>query len=305
MNPTEQKVEEILGTHDDDLNPIEDKSPKEGAEDESKPTDGDTNPTNGGGDSDPTPEEPIQPEGFTADEVKPDEAEPEEEVTPPAPSTANPELKFIADNLPVVPARILQDGKVVETSVKSYTQLPDDVEFASQKDFLSFQAAMGAQERLAENLQGQYRQNEQNKIQSDFEQRENTQIRTDITKLQTEGRLPKFTVQPDDPKFADNENTQEVQKVLDFMNQRNQQYLDNYNKGSAYKHIGFEEAYEMMPETRQKEAQKEAQEQEDATRQKNAGKLGNSSGGTVTDKPRVVPRGTSLDAIVDYWERTL
>lgn len=299
MNPTDVKVEEVLDKHDEDLNPIEEpkEDPKEGAENEVKPTDGDTNPDDGT--RSPSDEEA----GFTAEELEQSEEPTEEENKPAQVQNVDPELKYIADNLPDITVRILQDGKPVSVSVKSWTQLPENVEFASPRDQLQFMNAMVAQENRAQQLQGKYRQDQETQLQSDFEARENAAIRSDITKLQNEGNLPKFKVGPDDSGFADDPNTKEVQTVLDFMNKKNQEYLEGYNNGRAYKHIGFEEAYYMMPETRQKEAQKLAQKQEDDARAKNANKLGNSSGGQPPQKTQGVRRGMSLDEIVDRVER--
>lgn len=320
MNPTELKLENILNSTDDNLNPLE--PPKEDA---TPPPDPGTvvEPNNQDPPSDPPadnsndqPSDPPQDdnkgsddnEGFTANDVQetdetPEEKEPE---VKPTPQNLDPETQYIVDNLPDISTTILVDGKPQEVSVKSWTQLPPDVEFASKRDELAFMNALTAQEAKARELQSEYRNNQQQQQVTEFEQREAQGIRDDISRLQTNGDLPKFKVKPDDEGFNDDPATKEVQKVLDFMNKKNQEYLENYNKGGAYKHIGFEEAYYMLPDTRQQAARQVAQKQEDTERKQKADRVsGNTGLSNLEIKKPTVPRGTTLQQIADYYESIL
>jgi heme oxygenase len=304
LNPTELKLDSILADKGDDLTPIE--STPNGDEPNLPTPDATPTPDAPVGDGDVTPpipdaSEPAPTDGerFTANEIAKEET-PEE----PAPlQPADPEAKYIVDNLPEISTRIMQDGKPVDVTVKSWTQLPDDVEFATKRDELAFMNSLTAQENRARELQNTYRQEQTQSQVNEFEQRENAAINEDLTRLQNEDKLPKLLA-PDDPKFADDPSTKEVQTVLDYMNEKNAEYLDRYNKGSAYRHIGFEEAFNMMPKTQEANTRSQRQTQEDGERQQRAGRI---SGNTGTDnKPVVqrptVQRGISLDQIVERVE---
>jgi len=88
------------------------------------------------------------------------------------------------------------------------------------------------------------------------------------------------------------------------MNEKNTQYLDRYNKGSAYKHIGFEEAYEMMPKTQETNTQTQRQTREDNERQNKAGRVGGNTGTEAQSNARkpTVRQGATLDSIVERIE---
>lgn len=319
MNPTELKVEQVLNGVDDDLKPTPTPDPPTPPTDVTPPTaDNQVPPADP-----PKPGDVIVPEadlkdvpggdktdeGFTADDVadkkNPKEDKPTDKPTEP-PQNLDPETQYIVDKLPDITTTILVDGKPQEVSVKSWTQLPQDVEFASKRDELAFMNALTAQESRAKELQTEYRTNQNQAQVTDFEQREATGIRSDITKLQTEDLLPKFKLQPDQPGFEDDPGTKEVQKVLDFMNKRNQDYLETYNKGGPYKHIGFEEAYYMLPDTQKKTAQEQAQKAEDEERHNKAGNVSTPTGlSNLNIKKPSVPRGTTMQQIADYYENTL
>jgi hypothetical protein len=305
MNPTESKLEEVLQGRDDELEVVKKDDSK--ATDDSQTNDDDTQITaddgskadgdQGGDDSD---------NGFTANDVEPTAEEEAEPAAPTPPAQVDPELKYIADNLPQIAVRVKVGDEVKVLEVKSFTQLPQNVEFASENDRLQFINAMQAQENRAQQLQLQYRNQLQQTQTKEFEVRENAAIRQDITELQESNLLPKFKVQPDDPKFSDDSATKEVQKVLDFMNKKNQEYLDGYNNGRAYRHIGFTEAYWMMPETHQRSAQRVAQKQEDDARKKVADKVAPPTGLSNTNiRKATVRRGTTLDDIVNRYEQEL
>lgn len=246
MKPTAQTVDEAIAGLDDDLQPItapsEDDKPKtdEVVPDKPEPAE------DPGKEKTPKDDE----EGFTADEVE--EAKTPED-TPAKPAEASEidtsgltlEQKYIVDNLPYITARIKDGDSVKDIQVKSWTQLPEDVQFASKRDEMAFMNSLTAQENRAQGLLSKFQQDQQNVQAQEFEQKENEAIREDIAELQKAGELPKFKVRADDPKFADDPATKEVQKVMDYMTERNEQYLKEYQQGRPYRHIGFREAYSM------------------------------------------------------------
>lgn len=250
-----------------------------------------------------TPEEGKDPkdEGFTADEL---EETPEVETPPsPEPTPANvegmdAETKYIFDNLPNITARIKDGDGVKEIQLKSPTQLPENFEFASKRDEVLFMNAVSAQENRALQLQSTYQQQQQSTQNQQFEERENAMIRDDVAELQKEGELPKFKTQVGDPEFEKDPATQEVQKVLDFMEERNQQYLNDYNQGRPYRHIGFREAYYMFQRTGQ--STQVAQQQEDRERKEIANRTTTPRGLVPTElKKPTVPRGTTVQDILN------
>jgi hypothetical protein len=252
-----------------------------------------------------TPEEGKNPkeDGFTANELdEPAVEEPEEPVKPVEPSPINtegmdPETKYIVDNLPFMTARI-KDGKgIKEVQVKSWTQLPEDVEFASKRDELAFTNALTAQENRALSLQAKFQQDQQTTQSQEFEEKINTMIREDVAELQKEGEIPKFKTKMDDPDFDKDPATQEVQKVLDYMEERNKQYLAEYQQGRPFKQLGFREAFYLYQRT---EAPKNAQRQEDQERKELAERLTGNRGLASAEmkKPTVRP-GTRIEDILN------
>lgn len=318
LNP---KLEQILAATDDDLNPIQVVDPAAtpapgtviAPTDEPVVEPDATTPvappeTTETTTTTPNPE---TPEGLTAndlasDETAEDPTSPETPEPTPTPQNLDPETQYIVDNLPDITTTILVDGKAQEVSVKSWTQLPQNVEFATKRDELAFMNALTAQENRARELQTSFRSTQSQNQATEFEAKEAQGIRDDITALQQEKLIPNFQSKPDDPGFNDDPGTQQVQKVLDFMNKKNQEYLENSQKGSIYKHIGFQEAFYMMPETRQASAQQTAQRQEDTERHQVANNVSGNTGLTNLEiKKPTVPRGTTMQQIADYYENTL
>lgn len=304
MNPTELKLDQILEGRDENLEEIKDE-PGDSPDNVDTPDSGNDNPS--GDDVVDTGDTVSPSDGDTDDGYTANDLEQEEETTPEvAPQKSlNPETQYIADNLPDITTRIIQDGKVQEVNIKSWTQLPPDVEFASKRDELAFINAITAQENRARELQTEYRTNQNQKQANEFEQRENAMIRDDISELQNQNILPKFKAMPGEKGFEEDTGYKAAQEVLEFMNKKNEEYLQNYNKGSAYRHIGFAEAYYMMPKTQQKQVQQEAQKQEDTQRHQKARNVaGNENNTNPTLRKATVRQGTTLDEIVERIEAT-
>jgi len=241
-------------------------------------------------------------EGYTADELESEDespASPEPKVKEIDANALTPEQKYIVDHLPPLTVRgKLADGSVREFKVYAPDQLPAEFEYASQTEFQRATLAFDRMERKAETLQNEFRTREQQQQTADFEKRDNEAIRQDIAKLQREGELPKFKTDVDDPNFTKDEAYKETQKVLTFMNERNAQYLAEYNQGRAFRRIGFEEAYHMY---RRANPQKSpAEDAEDKERKVIARKSGNSRGLSAREMKRPTVRaGTRVDQILD------
>lgn len=311
MNPTEMKLDQILEGRDENLEDIN----KDDNGDDANHLDNDAGASNGASDDNVSDngdssgkgddaDDGDNDSGYTAKDLEQEDDKPTNEPAPPA-KNLDPETQFIADNLPDITTRIVQDGKVQEVSIKSWTQLPPDVEFASKRDELAFINAINAQENRARELQQEFRTTKNTEQAQEFEQRENAMIRDDITELQNQNLIPKFKATPGQSGFEDDSGYKAAQEVLDFMNKKNEDYLKNFNKGSAYRHIGFAEAYYMMPKTQQKQVEQQAQKQEDQNRHQKANNVaGSESNSNPNIRKATVRQGTSLDDIVNRIENT-
>lgn len=292
MSPTEQAVEQAIEGLEKpvpakaeaptapEIKKIDDKPVEEKPADGKDPKDAEGYLAN---EIDPVKEEPVKPK----EEVKAEEVDT---------SGLNPEERYIVDNLPMIVARVKDGDKIKELQVKSWTQLPEDLEFASKRDELAFMNALTAQEHRARDLQVKFQQEAQQTQNTKFEQAENDGIRQDISELQQAGDLPKFKLKPEDKGFNDDPTTKSVQEILNYMEERNKQYLAEYNQGRPFRHIGFREAFYMFerkkPET--------PQGKEDAQRKEIADKVnGNRSLSNRELKKPTVKAGTRVGDILD------
>lgn len=290
MNPTDGAVEKATAGLDDDLQKTDEVIEKPVSEEKVVEKDNpEENPK-----KEKTPEDD---KGYTASEIDQPEKVSSEEEEPTEIDTngLNDEAKYIVENLPYITARIKDGENVKEVQIKSWTQLPDDVNFATKRDEIAFMNALTAQENRALDLQNKFQQGQQEKQTQQFEERENEAVRADITELQKAGELPKFKVKPDDAEFDKDPATKEVQKVLDFMHERNEQYLKEYQQGRAYRHLGFREAFVLQ----QKSKPNKAEVEEDAERQGLANKTNVTRGMASKElKKPTVKAGTTVDQIL-------
>ncbi len=281
MNPTDDALAKATAKLDEPEAPAESKAP--------------TTPET-------TPDSPATPkdtkEGFTAHELDADEeSKSEPEIAPANTDGLNAEQKYIVDNLPYISTRIKSGNGTKEVQVKSWTQLPEDVEFASKRDEMAFVNALQAQENRALRLQQTFQQNQQQASNKEFSEREDAQTRDDVDKLQQAGDLPKFKVNINDPKFDDDPAAKQVQSVLDFMEAKNKEYYDAYGKGRPFRHIGFEEAFYMYERNNPSKAP--AQKREDAERRELAESLRGNRGLTSREVKRpTIKSGTRIEDIL-------
>lgn len=244
-------------------------SPASGSgEPSDKPADKDgTDPGQGGDDKGTggTPDEPVPSSpGYVADEVDDDttsEPVPEEE---PATSALTPDIQYVVDRLPVLTVRgKTADGATKNYQIKAAGQLPDDFEFTSKREELTFTQAIAAQEYKAQNLLNEYNTKQTAAQAKKYADQENTDIRKDMSDLQREKLLPMFTKRSNEKGFADDPGVKAAQEVMDYMNERNQAYT---REGKLYR-ISYRDAFEQLAKREAQETpQVKAQAKEDAER---------------------------------------
>jgi hypothetical protein len=244
---------------------------------------------------------------FTAD----DALEVEETKTPEAPPTdaagvilSQAEQKYVVDNIgdPMVIRGVRgtgDDAKEVELKVFDPTQIPKDFQFSSQADLLAAQQGFQRLENKAQQLLGNFR-NEQSQTQaSDFEKRENEGIRQDVAELQKDGFFPKFKIQPGQKGFDDDPAAQQMSEVLNIMTKTNEQYMKEYQQGRPYKHIGFKEAFDISERLGDSKKKETAQKDEDQERKEIANKVGSGKGLSTSKivKPTIKHGTTTRDIL--------
>jgi hypothetical protein len=204
-------------------------------------------------DADGKPIEKPKEGEFTAD----DAIEVDDKPNEPAAPTDNAgiqlspaEQKHIADNIgePIIIRGVRGEGdnaKEVEIKAYSPADIPADFKFANDQQLVAAQTGFMSLEQKANQLLGNFRQNQSQTAARDFETRENEGIRADVADLQKAGDFPKFTVRPGEAGFDDSPEAKQMAEVLEVMSDRNQTYLKQYEQGRPYKHIGFAEAFEI------------------------------------------------------------
>jgi hypothetical protein len=188
------------------------------------------------------------------------------------------EQKYLQDNLSSIGDPVVFTGKrgeeAVSYKVYDVNQLPTDFVPDSQVAFTQGIRQIDAMNTKAERLLHDFRQTQSNTGAQDYERRENEGIRGDVVDLQNDGRFPKFKIQPGAKGFDDTAEAKQMAEVLSLMTERNESYLQQYQQGRSYRHIGFAEAFELWEKTNpSKVADKkadDAQNKEDADRGKAA-----------------------------------
>lgn len=301
-----QALDAKLDTLDDHLEPIKEEDKSEVKPDE-KPEESEESPKEQEtekekGEETPETESEEKDEGYAIDEDEEESSE-EEPSTSTEKQTPNltAEQKFILDNLTPIKVRGEVNGKVQTFDVLTPEQLPSGFKFADDREAAQATKGFSQLEAKAEKLQNDFRTQETEKATKEFKAREDAADRADIGKLQRNGDIPKFKLQPNDPKFETDSAAEVVQKVLDYKDKTNQRYMEEYNAGRAYKHIGFEEAYYMYQ--RENPPEDTAQKKEDSERKEFANRTSNnrSESPDTARKPRVHSGSTSrdLDALIE------
>ena len=301
MNPTELAAEVALAKLDQ-----ADASKEAEVKEDVKPEE----PVKEAEDTKEIKEEPKEePPEFTADDALEVAAyEPEApQVDASGTQLSQAEQAYVTENIgqPLVIRGMVGD-QPTEIKIFAPDQIPHNFTFNNQADLLSTQAALSRLENKAEQLLGGYR-NQQSRTQAlAFEQRENESIRSDVAELQKDGLFPKFKVQPGARGFNDDPSAMQMDEVLKLMTSRNEQYVQEYNHGKQYRHIGFREAFDMWERQQPAKEQAKAQKAEDTERKQVADKVGASRGlsSEGLQKPRVT-RGTTIEDIINRYDYEL
>jgi hypothetical protein len=265
--------------------------PEDKPEDEEEPEDGKDKPED-------------EEDGYYADEGpnkpvdKPTTA-PDKPELPPVPGNFTEEQKYIVDNLPLINVRVVMNDDSVKTlQVRSANDLPADAKgFASFREGELFKEAITVQELKARELQSFYRQHQSTLQAQEFERKEKISIREDIAALQREGVFPLYKAKPGTRGYNEDQAVQFEKEVTDFMNKRNDEYLQHSNKGGVYRHIGFAEAFEIMAA----QAEKEVVPNSDA-RKRAARQLVTGQGTTTKGKSKVPAAGRQMKDVIAKFD---
>jgi len=282
MSATDEAVDQALEGLDEDLNPIED------VEEEIKPEE-----------SEESEDESEEDEGYVIDEDEEEEPAEEQKTEVKQPTNLNEEQQFIYDNLPTMSISG-KDGKLYNIKVPG--ELPSDFEFANERDRIDFTAAVTRQEIKAGELQNSYKNQQLQKTSQEFTDRENKAIVDDIAELQKAGEIPKFKLQPTDKDFDSDPAAQLVDEIIDFMNHKNQQYLERSQAGQSYRHIGFEDAYYQYKRENPEKVRSERQREEDSQRLNVGRQIGSRGANSEDTKLNIATSGTTtrdLYAMID------
>lgn len=219
------------------------------------------------------------------------------------------EQKHIADNIgePIIIRGMRGEGEnAKEVEIKAYSpqDIPADFKFANDQQLVAAQNGFMQLEQKANQLLGNFRQNQSNANAQDYERRENEGIRADVADLQKEGKFPKFTVRPGEAGFDDSPEALQMAEVLTIMSDRNEAYLKQYEQGRPFKHIGFTEAFEIWerqsPDRQAARKTDEEQAAEDKARKERGAERGDSNRGMSSSnivKPTVRSGTTTRDLL--------
>jgi hypothetical protein len=212
----------------------------------------------------------------------------------PLPTGLSADLQYVVERLPVLSVR----GKDRTYQVKAAGQLPEDFEFASKREELIFNQSLAAQELKADKLLAEYNNNQQQETFKKYSDQENTDIRHDIGDLQRENGLPRFKYLPTDSRFNDDPAVKAVQEVMDFMNEKNQDYINN---SKPYR-ITFRDAYDQMVTKIQKETPTDTKQKQEDSERKNVSRStsqGRSASSAPVSKPVVSRNMEDLMSKID------
>ena len=239
---------------------------------------------------------------YTADDIASDEEEVYEEPKVEQPKEAatnlSPEQSFIFNSLPDINVQAA-DGKYYTIKVPS--QLPADFEFSNKREEIIFNQNVAAQELNARDLQNQYKSQETQRQGTEFQEKVNASVRSDVAELQREGIFPKFRTPIDSPNFEKDAAAIEMQSVLDLMENKNAGYLEQAQKGQPFRFVGFKEAYDIYTAQQARAERQKNVSNEDSARKTIAKKSSNSAGAYEPNlvKPSVRSGTTTRDLLAE------
>jgi hypothetical protein len=298
-------VDEKLNALDDDLNPVEpDQEEPEATEPpvEDEPEEQEKSPKAEEEELEEEEDKEVEePEGYTIDEG-------EEAAKPVKQPEVTSEDQYILDGVKdsaiTVRGTIGDAKEVKEYKVLSPQQLPRGFHYLDDYEAGVAFTAFNALERKAQELQGQYRQEQANNQTQEITEKERQADRSDIARMQKAGTIDLFKASPDDSNFESDPAVELVQSVLDFKNKLNTQYNEAYSNGAAYRHIGFEEAFYRFQRENPTKGNP-AQAKEDKERKEFARRTNRPNAGRPANKTPKVPAGASsrdLDMYIENLE---
>jgi hypothetical protein len=286
-----------------------------------KPKEGDDAPAQPKQDPETPPENPApaenatETEGYFADEGL-DDDEPQSPQTPvesgqkvlPASFTA--EEQYIAQNIgQPITVRIKVGDQVQAVQAYSPENLPEQFEYASERDRTNAMLGFDRLSRKAENLQTEYTQQQQQEQVRSFSEQEDADIQRDIAYLQRNQQagndgLGLFKYQPNDPRFESDVAVKEMQQVLDFYNTENRsRWEQSQRSGRQYRPMTYVDAFKAYRIDNPKVGPK--QQEEDEQRKgitRPLAKAGRSSGDTPSQQRPKLPRNASIDQIITAYK---
>lgn len=305
LQPIEKDLHEDAGKGKGSEEPKEDPKEEEPVEEPGEEEEPKSDGEEPGGEGEAEPAGDGDDDGYTIDEG--DEEPAEDPAVPKQPEDKgepdtrqlNPEQKYILDNLQPIKVRgyVGDSDKIEEFDVYAPEYLPQGFKFVDEREMQIASRAFGQLENRAVQLQQDWRTQETQKSTQEFKQREDTADRQDIATLQRDGKIPKFKAVPNSAEFERDPGVQLVQEVLDFKEAQNQKYMEEYNAGRPYKHIGFEEAFRMFQRDNPTKSNP-AQTREDKARTdmaKRTSKTNGSSTKEATSKARAHSGMSSFD----------
>lgn len=250
-------------------------------------------------DEDASDEDDDNEDYFTTAEEEPETPVATTTPTPITGAAGEDESKFVLDGLAKISVNIInKDDKVETVSVYGYGDLPRDYKgIATPYEAGVFQTAVTQQLNKIDQLRGQYQQTQVTKQNEAFVERENRAIAEDITELRQEGVFPKFRGTPGTKEFNESDGAKEFDRVVEFMNTRNDDYAKRAQSGKSYRHIGFREAYEMLNGP----AKAQADKAENSARRKAAGKTVSRRGTSASTARQPAGRVNNLNDLADEF----
>lgn len=298
---------------DEQLNPIDDKVvateekahvDEEEKEDSSKATveedDGSSGHDDSGSDED---------EGYSIDEAEGEQDDSDKEDKQPEEqrqvdqNDLTPEQKYIVDNLRPLKIRgmVGDSDEVKEFEVYDPVQLPQGFKYIDDRDRDVAGKAFNQMENRAQQLLNDYRGQESQKAAKAFKEAEERADWQDIADLQRSGDLIKFKVKPSDAKFDQDPASQLIEKVLDFKDSINADYLEKANAGAPYRHIGFEDAYRRYVRENPQQGRTDDEKKEDTERKELAKRTRGAQGDDArnTSKAPRLSNKQDIDTFID------
>jgi hypothetical protein len=239
-------------------------------------------------------------EGYYADDV-----EDEEEATGREESLSeirkewqnlSPLEQYLAERIPPLTIKGTVDGRKQTLQIYDVTNIPGDFEFASRSEERAALVSLGRMERKAEQLEAEFKAEEQQKQNVEFQNKERADIRADIAALQREGEIPLGTpgTDPDtDPKL------QIARDVLAYYEAENAKRLEQANRaGRLFNRLSYYDAYRLWKLDNPKVSEEQQAEDKERKAVTRRAARGQRQGATQRESKRVdLPRTASLEEV--------